>query len=174
MVADAIAPLERVQITGGVLVNTAKMRFLGSQGIAIASATQVLEHMRNDGAWRQLCVASPRGGEEPTPIYLHRDQSLLQRRMGYARRNLRRPVEKEACEQKHLGEFVYDPREKLVSVDMQPLVEIDASPDVDKVKLQWFDRAAAKMSAASVGEVTRRFAGSPLEGRRRAPSCAPQ
>ena len=60
LVKDAHAPLERVQITGGVLAKTAQMRFVGNQATAIASAKQVFEYVRNDGAWRQLYVDSPR------------------------------------------------------------------------------------------------------------------
>ena len=66
--SDANVPVERVQITGGLLAKAAKIRFVGSQGIANASAKQVFEYLRNDGDWRQIQVVSPRGGMELIPI----------------------------------------------------------------------------------------------------------
>ena len=49
LVEGANVPIERVQTTGGVLVKNAKLRFVGNQGTAIASAKQIYEYMRNDG-----------------------------------------------------------------------------------------------------------------------------
>ena len=150
-------PIERVQITRGVLVKSAKLRFVGNQGTAIASAKQIYEYMRNGGQWRHMFVDSPRNGEDPIPIVLHRVQSRLQRRLGFAWRCLRRTAEKMGKGQNDEGEYIYDAKEKLVSRNMEPMVKLDPSGDADHIELLWFDRCASKLQAAFVAAITREF-----------------
>ena len=60
-------------------------------------------------------------------------------------------------EQKDTSEYIYDPKEKVVSVDMEPFVKLDPSAEADKVDLQWLSRTAARKSVALVAAVEGEF-----------------
>ena len=87
---------------------------------------------------------------------------MLQRRVGYAWRRLRRTVEKLVAEHKDMCEYIYGAKKKLVSVDLEPLVRLAPTAEAEKVDLQWFQRSTAKKIAAFVaavdGEVSRAVA----------------
>ena len=82
--------------------------------------------MRNDGAWKDLHVKSPRTGEGVIKVYVKADQSSAQntQESSHRWRCLKR-----ACGTLGREDLVFDIRDKLVSLDHHAIAQLESSAD---------------------------------------------
>ena len=125
--------------TGADLGESYKLRFVGVPATAVARAKQALAHIKNDGDGRDLYIRSPRAGDGEINIYIIADQNSEQKEVGHRWRCLKR-----ACATLGRDDLSFDARDRLVSLDYFPILQLESDAGKDTCHIAWLRAAAVK------------------------------